>query len=380
MAAKLKIAKETHLSMLNRALEAFEVVLNEEAPAEYIINQHLELIEKKYSTVMTASENFMNKLSGENPEFVKEIEDMDKLQNEIIRIKHNGKQRLQQKEVQTATGTTDNQALSATLELIGKIQADNADGKRERKSLLPTIQLPKFSGNIEKYEEFIESYEAVIQNHPGIEDVEKFIFLKNHLEPRSPAADLLAGFATTSAEYPAALKLFKETYGDKSLLTQIRISKLLNVPRVDSRNSTRTIYNQLTTHIRSLEGLGMPAEDFSCFLAPIVLSKLPKDMVKRWYLKNDKSVNQLFAFVHNEVRGAESATYLEEAFGNKNSYKEAKRGRRSEFDGVDSYEEHGLGNEYRPSTAISLVSGAERSTKWCYYCENSSHKLEFVQN
>ena len=147
MAAKLKLAKETHLSMLNRALEAFEVALNEENLAEHVINQHLEMVERKYSTVLTASENFMNKLSGENPEFIQEIEDMDKLQNEIIRVKHNAKLRLKQKEVQLATGSTENQALSATLELIGKIQAGNAVDKG-RKSLLPAIELPKFSGNI----------------------------------------------------------------------------------------------------------------------------------------------------------------------------------------------------------------------------------------
>ena len=235
---------------------------------------------------------------------------------------------------------------------MARLQADVSAPSKERKSLLPSIQLPKFDGNIEKYEEFIESYEAIIQNHPGIEDVEKFIFLKNHLQPRSPAADLLAGFATTSAEYPAALKLLKDTYGDKSLLTQIRISKLLNVPRVDGRNPPRNIYNQVTTHIRSLEGIDITAEDI---LTPIVLSKLPNDMVKRWYNKKSKSVNQLLEFFHDEVRGAESATYLEEAFRKKSV---AFRGYKERIDDHNK-NEYGDGSEYRPSTAISLVTGSE---------------------
>ena len=123
MAAKLKIAKATHLSMLNRALEAFEVVLHEENVAEHVINQHLEMVEMKYSSVVTASDSYMNKLSGENPEFVQEIEDMDKLQNEIIRVKHNAKLRLKEKEVPAtpAAGIAENQTTDVTLDLMGEV-------------------------------------------------------------------------------------------------------------------------------------------------------------------------------------------------------------------------------------------------------------------
>ena len=58
----------------------------------------------------------MNKLSGENPELVQEIEDMDKLQNEIVRIKHNAKSRLKEKEVPVSTGTSDGHATDAKLD------------------------------------------------------------------------------------------------------------------------------------------------------------------------------------------------------------------------------------------------------------------------
>ena len=57
MAAKLKVVKQTHVSTLNRALEALEVVLHEETPAEHVVNQHLEIVETKYSSVVTASDN-----------------------------------------------------------------------------------------------------------------------------------------------------------------------------------------------------------------------------------------------------------------------------------------------------------------------------------
>ena len=129
----------------------------------------------------------------------------------------------------------------------------------------------------------MDSFEAVIRNNPNIEDVEKFIFLKAHLD--SPASDLLEGFSTTNKEYPAALALLKETYGNKPLLSKICISKLLSVDKHDGKNSMRAVYNQLRTNIRRLESLGVKAEDYSLFLIPICLSKLDRGMNKKWYKK-----------------------------------------------------------------------------------------------
>ena len=176
--------------------------------------------------------------------------------------------------------------------MIDKLKEESVASRQ--RSLLPNIQLPRFDGSIEKYEEFMDSFEAVIRNNPNIEDVEKFIFLKAHLD--SPASDLLEGFSTTNKEYPEALALLKETYGNKPLLSKICISKLLSVDKHDGKNSMRAVYNQLRTNIRRLESLGVKAEDYSLFLIPICLSKLDRGMNKKWYKRNDESIENLLKF------------------------------------------------------------------------------------
>ena len=189
MAAKLKKVKDTHVSLLNRDVEMLEMAFNAEHPDKIAISRYLKRIDQKYSTVEDDSKNYMNKLGGENEELEIELHEMDKLLNTISDIKFKAEMMLGEgeKTPPTPAGSAENQATDATLGLMARLQADVSAASRERKSLLPSIQLPKFDGNIEKYEEFIESYEAIIQNHPGIEDVEKFIFLKNHLQPNSPA-------------------------------------------------------------------------------------------------------------------------------------------------------------------------------------------------
>ena len=233
----------------------------------------------------------------------------------------------------------------------------------------------------------MDSFYAIIQNHPGVEDVEKFIFLKNHLEP--PASDLLQGFSTTNADYAAALKLFTETYGNKSLLTQIRISKLLNLERHDGASSLRPIYNQVRTHIRSLESMGMTAEDHSMFLIPIIMSKLTREMNKKWYRQKDKeSINALLEWLQNEVASTESAMYLEDAFSHHTVQKKSYD-RKAQFDKSNSHKSPGGGYNYRnqnqhsdhrssysynkPSTATALHT---TSQKHCYYCQKDTHDTQ----
>ena len=361
------------------------------------------MVDEKYQKVVSDSEKLQDALAEEEAgdgDIEKEINDMDALEDRVITAKYeaevvlgktsSAKPSTDQDTLNATMGLLeqlkldrekpDNEALNATLNLIQRIQSDSEAAKKERKSLLPTIELPKFDGNIEKYEEFIDSYEAIIQNHPGIEDVEKFIFLKNHLEIGSPASNLLAGFSTTSSEYAPALKLFKDTYGNKSLLRQIRISKLLNVPHVDSKNSLRAVFNELTTHIRSLEALGIPAEDYSLFLSPIVLSKLPRDAVKRWYKKNEESIDKLLEFIQEEVRGNESAAYLEDAFSISKKEHTDRKGS-SDYQPKANTSNYKQGNNqynynkgsYKPSTATALHTN---TNKFCYYCQIDNHDTQ----
>ena len=380
MAAKLKTIKNIHLTHVSRVFNQLEAVLSEDEPDISKMKKYLKMLDEKYAKVLKDSEDLQEELTEPN-EIEKEINDMDTLEDKIINVKHKAEEFLEDKDV---AGIKGNDALNATLTLIDKMQRDSSTQKRERTSLIPAIELPRFDGSIDKYEEFIDSFEAIIQNHPDIEDVERFIFLKRHLDP--PASDLLEGFSTTNTDYRQALELFKETYGNKSLLRQIRISKLLNIEHHDGKSSLRNIYNQIRTHIRSLESLGVNAEDYSLFLTPIVLSKLKRDMNKKWYRKNDDSINHLLNFIQAEVESTESAIHLEDAFSSttkkdhtvtdKKRYSENKNSYRSDRDmrHRDYYKQDNTSrSSYKPSTATALHTNTQ---KWCYYCQIENHDTQ----
>ena len=332
MAAKLRVAKTSHLKHLDKTIDTLKAALDEEEPNVKQVRTYMKMLEEKYNKVIADSVKIQEVLT-DDAELTKEIEDMDTLEDTIIDLRLSAEALRQESdsgskvktEVDELNSTLigslleqfkdqeENATLPAILELIQKLKHDSFP--KHRTSLLPTMTLPRFNGNIEHYSEFIDSFEAAIRNHPEVEDVEKFILLKTHLDP--PASQLLEGFSTNNDDYAEALQLVKDTYGNKSLLRQLRISKLLTIERHDGQGSIRSIYNQVRTHIRSLESLDVITEQYSLFLVPIVLSKFSKELNKRWYKpskENKESITYLLNWLKEEVESTESAIYLEEAF------------------------------------------------------------------
>ena len=388
---RLRIQKRSHLGHLTRAINNLEEELRDaEGLDPTSISKYLESIDIKFKKVEEDSVN-LSKIIADEEEMEKEISDIDGLQDKVTDIKKRGEASLKGiVELKEDKSKRENPTLNATLELVDKLRQDA--GPKSRNSHLPTMSLPRFDGNIEKYTEFMDSFEATIRNHPEVENVEKFILLKTHLD--APASSLLEGFSITNDDYEEALQLFKDTYGNKTLLRQIRISKLLNLERHEGKGSLRQLYNQVRTHIRSLESLDMVTEDHSCVFVPIVLSKFPTDFNKRWYKPskgNKESITHLLQWIQEEVESTESAMYLEDAFScssgkkieysNKKSYYDHKpstynTSRSNSEHRNNNYRQNDRRSNYSPNTATALHASSQKMQTWCAYCQNTTHNTQ----
>jgi len=88
------------------------------------------------------------------------------------------------------------------------------------------------------------------------------------------------------------------------------------------------MYDELESHLRSLETLGVTQEQSAAFLYPLVESSLPEDIVKVWQRSAmsgydeehtdhpvDERLKSLMKFLRKEVKGAERLSYVNEGFG-----------------------------------------------------------------
>ena len=76
---------------------------------------------------------------------------------------------------------------------------------------LPKLQLPIFSGDVFKFREFYEIFKASI-DASHLSAVEKFAYLRENVQ--GVAKECIAGLELCSANYPVALGILKERFGN----------------------------------------------------------------------------------------------------------------------------------------------------------------------
>ncbi|KAF8777489.1 hypothetical protein HNY73_014345 [Argiope bruennichi] len=134
---------------------------------------------------------------------------------------------------------------------------------------------------------------------------------------------LVLSFPATAANYPKVVAQLKERFRWEDLLVQIYVRDLLTIiikNAVSSRAKTdlSRLYDELEGKLRTLESLGHTQEKFRNFLAPLVESCLPEEVLMMWERirnhhelgnntdeKNARSLESLMTFLRQEVQGEE---------------------------------------------------------------------------
>ena len=391
---KLKIVKKAHLSHVTRALNSLTTALAEGEPVVNNVKKYLKIVIEKYDTVLSDSAQIQSLLEEEE-DITKEIEDMYELEETVIDVRCNAEQFLEEHsggaKVKEDTALNDTLTLVTTLvEQIEKDKREENDRRRQAEEeflhsrqqhltpKLPELQIEKFNGDLEKYQEFIDSFTATIDQNPKLEEIDKFRYLRMYVEdsrrgdgPKS----LIAGFSTTAGNYQEALNLIKVTYGKKERIIMSHVSKLLNLEGKESldKGSLRILFNKVKTHVRSLQVLGVNAEQYSIFLVPIVLSKLTHSLRKEWgKCKKDDDIVTLLEFIEEEIRSLEEARQVENAFTPEREHRPARKPLENRN---NIYRPPGRSN-YSPSTATALHASSGTAQKWCAYCQNRDHTTQ----
>ena len=142
---------------------------------------------------------------------------------------------------------------------------------------LPKLETKKFSGRIEEWQEFWDSFESAIHTNTKLSSVDKFSYLRGLL--MGGARTSIAGLALTSANYEAATEILKRRFGKKTAIERTHINDLLKAGPVQNDKNTsglRKLYDTVEVHHRGLQALGVNANTYEGIVVPSILSKLPE--------------------------------------------------------------------------------------------------------
>ncbi|UYV67872.1 hypothetical protein LAZ67_5002317 [Cordylochernes scorpioides] len=247
---------------------------------------------------------------------------------------------------------------------------------------LPELALKSYDGSLECWLPWWAQFSKIHENK-NLSDSDRFLYLRQAIVPNSEAYRVVASYPVTGANYVLAVQALQERFGDPNILTELYVRRLLNsvISNVKKENrDLSSLYDELSSHLRSLETLGIDPQLSGIFLYPLVESSLPLDILKIWHRhpssgygmelakreESDKGVGGaqerlrlLLDFLKAEVRSAQRLKFVEKGFRQEEPYK------RSYNDGTRTR------SNFRPATVSSLFGG--RTNIKCFFCERTNH-------
>ena len=176
---------------------------------------------------------------------------------------------------------------------------------------LPKLELPKFNGEVTEWQSFWDQFSSHVDNS-DIPVISKFSYLASLLE--GEAKSVISGLSHTSVNYKTACDLLKERFGRPERMIFAHVQALLNgkVPvKAGGPKYVSLLWNlqdELLTHIRSLEALGVSGKQCEVFLTPIILARLPSELRLEWARKgagHESDLEWLLKFLQQEIETIE---------------------------------------------------------------------------
>ena len=116
------------------------------------------------------------------------------------------------------------------------------------------FQLPEFYGEIIDYRSFWDVFETEVHSNPSYSNATKFNFLNSCLKGRAKSS--ISGLAPNNDNYPVAVKILKDRYGQPKKVQAAYMRALCTIDKPnDSRSSLRAFADRLEALIRGLEAL-----------------------------------------------------------------------------------------------------------------------------
>ncbi|UYV67640.1 hypothetical protein LAZ67_5001433 [Cordylochernes scorpioides] len=197
---------------------------------------------------------------------------------------------------------------------------------------LPKMALPVYDGTCLEWLGWWSRFK-MIHESAVLSEVEKFQYLVQSMKAGTRADRLVKSYPLIPENYPKVVKALKDRFGDSNILTEVYVRQLLKlvINNVRRKNlSLEGMYDQLESHLRSLESLGVTVRQNACFLYPMVESSLPEDLLRIWQrsalagyggdelelpITIDQRLERLLEFLRREVKGEQRLEYMREGFG-----------------------------------------------------------------
>uniref|UniRef100_A0ABD2VYB7 Integrase catalytic domain-containing protein n=1 Tax=Trichogramma kaykai TaxID=54128 RepID=A0ABD2VYB7_9HYME len=147
---------------------------------------------------------------------------------------------------------------------------------------LPTIVIADFSGDIEDWARFKDTFKEMVIERPNLPNIYKMNYLRSYV--KGEAAELLQEIPSGGEHFADAWQVLKGHYDNTRLLTNKLLDRLLALPSMskDCASELMRVLNGVRNLLRALKALGSPVDHWGHLSVFLTLRKLTLRCRSKW--------------------------------------------------------------------------------------------------
>ena len=157
---------------------------------------------------------------------------------------------------------------------------DSGSNIKIQRVRLPKMEIKKFSGFPQEWQEFWDSYKSAEHENEQLSDIDKFNYFKHFLEDR--ARKVISGLGLMEANYEEAVKLLEKRFAKPEIIKNVHINGIIKAQSVFSEiniGRLRELFDVVENRHRRLQALKIDKSTYSSILVPVVMDKIRAQFV-----------------------------------------------------------------------------------------------------
>ena len=182
---------------------------------------------------------------------------------------------------------------------------------------LPQIELETFSGDIEDWVRFRDTFTEMIINRPALPNIYKMNYLRRSV--KGEAADIIAEVPASGDNFTNAWKTLLAHYDNKRILIRKLVMKIHNMEEMANNTSAELmrVHNTMRNMLQALRALGSPVDSWDHLTVNILYSKLTLKLQTKWEDMHaqaaDPTIHPTFADLSKYLDAEKNTLYLIES-------------------------------------------------------------------
>ncbi|XP_053968620.1 uncharacterized protein LOC128870048 [Anastrepha ludens] len=228
----------------------------------------------------------------------------------------------------------------------------------QRRSRLPELKIPIFSGSYLDWPSFFSTFTSAIDKDVEMSKLEKMQYLITSLS--DAALDTVRSLEPSEENYDKALDLLKVRFDNKLLHFQAHIKAIFGLQGMEmgASDGLRKLSDQVNAHLRALQTLATTEDIYNGLLIHLITSKLDRQTHEKW--EENLSAHKLptwtdmSTFLERRCRMMEN---LENAMVIQAPSKQVKN----------------IVSQAKSKASVLVTVGGGKPTPLCIFCDSKEH-------